>query len=101
MSLSNLSLCVPDGAALGLGELSAVDELARWDGARPAAVLGARERLRAEQHVARQAGELDLGTDRPVVPGHAPACRYRGIVAKCLNTMREISFVNQSVMKQI
>ena len=71
----SLSLPVPDGAALGLGELAAVDELARWDGARPAAVLGARERLRAEQHVARQAGELDLRPDRPVVPGHAPACR--------------------------
>ena len=81
----SLSLPVPDGATLWLGELSAVDELARWDGAGPAAVLGARERLRAEQHVARQAGELDLRPDRPVVTGHAAACR--SIVTRCCHQM--------------
>ena len=82
------SICpsVPDSAALELGELSAVDELAGREGARPAALpalLGARQHLGADEHVARQAGELDLGADRSVVAGHPAACDDAVSVTRC------------------
>ena len=79
---------VADGAAVEFGELSAVDELAggerppaRSTGLHgsccscPAALLGARQHLGADEHVARQARELDLGADRAVVAGHAATRR--------------------------